>query len=71
MSSSSVNSERVDYDTYIINSNYEKINSSAVHDENETTFIKPCSQSVGPSSLSIGNGDQGELLSFEAIESEG
>ena len=71
MSSSSVNSEKVDYDTYIINSNYEKINSSSAANENETTFIKQCSQSVVPSSPSIDNDDQGELLSLEAIESEG
>lgn len=71
MSSSSVNSEKVDYDTYIINSNYEKINSSSATNEKETTFIKQCSQSFVLSSPSIDNDDQGELLSLEAIESEG
>jgi hypothetical protein len=52
MSSSSVNSEKVDYDTYIINSNYEKINSSITANENEMAVVRPSS---------IENGDQGEL----------
>ena len=57
ISSSSFSSEKVDYESYIINSNYEKI-----HSLDEIAFIKQCSSS------SMENDDQGELLSLEPIE---
>jgi hypothetical protein len=58
MSSSSVNSEKIDYDTYTINNHYEKINSSVVCDENQMAFSHQCSQSLLTST--IATSDQGE-----------
>jgi hypothetical protein len=59
MSSSSLNSEKVDFDTYIINSNYEKINS----EQNEILFINERSKSLLSSiTSSIENDDQGKFL---------
>jgi hypothetical protein len=63
MSSSSFNSEKVDFDTYIIDSNYEKINPSITNEQNEIPLITKRSKSLLSSiTSSIENDDQGELL---------
>ena len=70
MSSSSVNTEKVDYDTYIINSNYEKINPSTAHERTRIPFISQPSQALLSSitSPSMVNADQGKLLSLLLIK---
>jgi hypothetical protein len=64
MSSSSLNcDEKVDFDTYIINSNYEKINPSITNEQNEILFINERSKSLLSSiTSSIENDDQGKFL---------
>ena len=64
MSSSSLNyDEKVDFDTYIINSNYEKINPSITTEENEILFINERSKSsLSPITSVIASNDQGKLL---------
>ena len=63
MSSSSFSSEKVDFDTYIIDSNYEKINPSITNEQNEILSITKRSKSLLSSiTSSIANDDQGELL---------
>lgn len=63
MSSSSFSSEKVDFDTYIIDSNYEKINPSITNEQNEILSITKRSKSLLSSiTSSIENDDQGELL---------
>lgn len=65
MSSSSLNSdEKVDFDTYIINSNYEKINPSLItNEQNEILFINERSKSLLSSiTSSIENDDQGKYF---------
>ena len=65
MSSSSMNCEKIVYDSYMINSNYEKINSSfEEHDdaENARAVIDQCSQS----SSAIEYVDQGKLFSIDS-----
>ncbi|CAF0928389.1 unnamed protein product [Rotaria sordida] len=60
MSSSSLNCEKVDFDTYIINSNYEKINPSIIYEQNEIPFINERSKSLLSSiTSSIENDGQG------------
>ena len=70
MSSSSVNTEKVDYDTYIINSNYEKINPSTEHERTRIPFISQPSQALLSSitSPTMVNADQGKLLSLLLIK---
>ena len=46
MSNSSLNYEKIDFDTYIINSNYEKINPSVTNEQNEIPFIYQRSKSL-------------------------
>ncbi|CAM4771306.1 unnamed protein product [Rotaria magnacalcarata] len=59
MSSSSLNCEKVDFDTYIINSNYEKINPSITCEQNEILFVNERSKSLLSSiTSSIENVDQ-------------
>jgi hypothetical protein len=61
MSSSSLNSEKVDFDTYIINSNYEKINPSVINEQNEIPFMNQPSKSLLSSiTSSIENHHQGK-----------
>jgi hypothetical protein len=69
MSSSSLNyDEKVDFDTYIINSNYEKINPSITNEQNEILFINERSKSLLSSiTSSIENDDQGKILLLLAI----
>jgi hypothetical protein len=64
MSSSSLNcEEKVDFDTYIINSNYEKINPSITNEQNEILFLNERSKSLLSSiTSSIENDDQGKFL---------
>ncbi len=65
MSSSSLNcEEKVDFDTYIINSNYEKINPSLINEQNEDIlFINERSKSLLSSITSlIENDDQGKFF---------
>jgi hypothetical protein len=64
MSSSSLNcDEKVDFDTYIINSNYEKITPSITNEHNEILFINDRSKSLLSSiTSSIENDDQGKVL---------
>lgn len=64
MSSSSLNcDEKVDFDTYIINSNYEKINPSITNEQNEILFLNERSKSLLSSITSlIENDDQGNIL---------
>jgi hypothetical protein len=64
MSSSSLNcDEKVDFDTYIINSNYEKINPSITNEQNEILFLNERSKSLLSSiTSSIENDDQGKIL---------
>jgi hypothetical protein len=64
MSSSSLNcEEKVDFDTYIINSNYEKITPSITNEHNEILFINDRSKSLLSSiTSSIENDDQGKVL---------
>jgi hypothetical protein len=64
MSSSSLNcEEKVDFDTYIINSNYEKINPSITNEQNEILFLNERSKSLLSSiTSSIENDDQGKIL---------
>jgi len=64
MSSSSLNcEEKVDFDTYIINSNYEKINPSITNEQNEILFLNERSKSLLSSiTSSIENDDQGKVL---------
>jgi hypothetical protein len=63
MSSSSLDNEKVDFDTYIINSNYEKINTSITNDQNEILSLNEQSKSLLSSITSTNeNVDQGELL---------
>ncbi len=65
MSSSSMNCEKIVYDSYMINSNYEKINSSfEEHDDEEKAgaVIDQCSQS----SSAIEYVDQGKLFSIDS-----
>lgn len=67
MSSSSLNyEEKVDFDTYIINSNYEKINPSGTNEE--ILFINERSKSLlSPITSSIAIADQGEFSFLLAI----
>ena len=65
MSSSSLNyDEKVDFDTYIINSNYEKINPSIItNEQNEILFLNERSKSLLSSiTSSIETDDQGKFL---------
>lgn len=63
MSSSSLNCEKVEIDTYIINSNYEKINPSVANEQNETPLISERSKSLLSSITSpIENDGQGKFL---------
>jgi hypothetical protein len=64
MSSSSLNcDEKVDFDTYIINSNYEKINPSITNEQNEFHFINERPKSLLSSiTSSIETDDQGKFL---------
>jgi len=64
MSSSSLNcEEKVDFDTYIINSNYEKINPSITNEQNEILFLNERSKSLLSSiTSSIENDDQGKFF---------
>ncbi len=64
MSSSSLNcDEKVDFDTYIINSNYEKINPSITYEQDEILFLNERSKSLLSSITStIENDDQGKFL---------
>lgn len=67
MSSSSLNyEEKVDFDTYIINSNYEKINPSGTNEE--ILFINERSKSLlSPITSSIAIADQGKFSFLLAI----
>lgn len=63
MSSSSLNNEKIDFDTYMINSNYERINSPITYEQNETPLINERSKSLLSSiTSSIANDDQGKFL---------
>lgn len=64
MSSSSLNcDEKVDFDTYIINSNYEKINPSITNEQDEILFLNERSKSLlSPITSSIEYDDQGTIL---------
>ncbi|CAF3616162.1 unnamed protein product [Rotaria sp. Silwood1] len=62
MSSSSFNCEKVDFDTYIINSNYEKINPSIIYEQNEIPFINERSKSLLSSITSSIENDGQEVI---------
>ncbi|CAF1627849.1 unnamed protein product, partial [Adineta ricciae] len=70
MSSSSFSSEKVDFDTYIIDSNYEKINPSITNEQNEILSITKRSKSLLSSiTSSIANDDQ-ELMNNERVQND-
>ncbi|CAF1627908.1 unnamed protein product, partial [Adineta ricciae] len=70
MSSSSFSSEKVDFDTYIIDSNYEKINPSITNEQNEILSITKRSKSLLSSiTSSIANDDQ-ELMNNERVQDD-
>ncbi|CAF3459631.1 unnamed protein product [Rotaria socialis] len=70
MSSSSLNCEKVDFDTYIINSNYEKINPSITCEQNEILFVNERSKSLLSSiTSSIENVDQ-EVMNDRRMQAD-